>query len=273
MNLAIVSSEDQFEINRIKQEAIKRKHKVFVFSPDSMQAGLDSKKLFDVVLFRVLQGQSMYAGALALSFFSAGSKIVDQKLVCMVGKNKFTNYFGFLKAGLNIPKTFLLNEKTVHSLSFSDSDWIVVKPLEGKRGQGIFKIQFAEIHSFLSSLKNDFYLIQDFIPFEKELRVMVIDGKAIGAFEKQSDNWKKNIALDSTAVKFKLNKIISGIAVKAVKASNLEIAGVDLALHKGQWFVLETNRSPQFSAFESCTKINVALKIVQYLEKKSKKKN
>jgi glutathione synthase/RimK-type ligase-like ATP-grasp enzyme len=37
-------------------------------------------------------------------------------------------------------------------------------------------------------------LVQEFISFEKELRVMVIEGKSIEAFEKQSIHWKKNIA-------------------------------------------------------------------------------
>jgi glutathione synthase/RimK-type ligase-like ATP-grasp enzyme len=45
-----------------------------------------------------------------------------------------------------------------------------------------------------------------------------------------------------------------------------------LALYnKNKWFVLETNRPPQFRAFEECTKINLAEKIVEYLEKKNKK--
>ena len=271
MKLAIISSEKQFEFERIKEEALKRKHEVSVFHPELLQADLVSKKKFDLVLFRVLQGHALQSRALALSFFYSGSKIVDEKLTSMTGKNKFTNYFCFLKAGLNIPKTFFLNKKTIFSLPFSDSDNIVLKELEGKRGQGVYRLKFSELPSFISSLKEGFYLVQEFISFEKELRVLVVGGKAIGAFEKQSVHWIKNIAQNSDAVPFNLSKEISDIAVKASKAAQLEISGVDLALHKGKWFVLETNRSPQFKAFEECTKINAGLKIVEYLEKKVKK--
>lgn len=277
MKLAIVSSEKQFEVERIKTEAEKRKHKVTFLSPENFQAELPSQKKFDLALFRVLGKEGLRGRALALSFFSSGTKIVDEKLVCMIGKNKFTNYAAFLKAGLNIPKTFLLNEKTVYSLPFSDSDSIVLKPLEGKRGKGIHRINFSEIHSFLSSLNtattnNGLYLVQEFIPFEKELRVIVIGGKALGAFEKESQHWIKNIAQEAKAIPFKLSREISDVAVKACKASQLEISGVDLALFKKKWFVLETNRSPQFRAFEESTKINLALEIVKYLEKKVKSK-
>ncbi len=268
MKIAVISSEKQFEIERIKEEALKRKHEVFVFFPDSLKAGINLEKKFDLVLFRALKGQSLQGKALALSLFSSGTKIVDEKLVLMLGKNKFTNYFSFFKAGLNIPKTFFLNEKTIHSLPFSSSDWVVLKDIEGKRGENVFKIKFSEIHSFLSSLKGN-YLIQNFIPFEKELRVFVIGGKAIGAFEKKSVHWKKNIALNSNGVLFKLTKEISDIAVKASKSASIEISGVDLAFYNGKWFVLETNRSPKFKAFESITGINAAEKIVKYLEKKA----
>ncbi len=222
------------------------------------------------MLFRVLQGASLQSRALALGFFSAGSKIVDEKLIHMIGKNKFTNYYAFFKAGLNIPKTFFLNPKTVYSLPFNSDDWIVLKELEGKRGKGVFRLKFSEIHSFLSSLKGAEYIVQEFLPFEEELRVMVIDGKAVGAFKKESVHWIKNIAKNSVGINFKLNKEISDIAVKAAKSTQIEIAGVDLALHEGKWFVLETNRSPQFQAFENCTGINAAKKITEYLENKAK---
>ncbi|PIN98317.1 MAG: hypothetical protein COT90_04930 [Candidatus Diapherotrites archaeon CG10_big_fil_rev_8_21_14_0_10_31_34] len=276
MKLGIVSTEQQFEVERIKSEAEKRKHFVTVISPENFQAELPSQKKFDVVLFRVLKNEGLQGRALALSFFSAGTKIVDEKLVFMAGRNKFTNYAAFLKAGLNIPKTFLLNEKTVYSLPFSDSDFLVLKPLEGKRGEGIRRIAFSEIHGFLSSLNTtnkELFLVQEFIQFEKEIRVMVVGGKVIGGFEKESQHWIKNIAQEAKAVEFKLTKQISDIAVKACKASHLEISGVDLALFNKKWFVLETNRSPQFRAFEESTKINVALEIVKYLEKKLKEKN
>ena len=99
-------------------------------SPLDFQAELPSTKKFDLALFRALKNEGLRGRALALSFFSVGTKIVDEKLVCMMGKNKFTNYASFLQAGLNVPKTFLLNEKIIYSLPFSDSDSIVLNPLE-----------------------------------------------------------------------------------------------------------------------------------------------
>jgi len=272
MKIAVISAEMQFEIERIKEEAEKRKHEVFVFHPQNLQAEISRKKVFDIVLFRVLQGYASQSRALALSFFSAGSKIVDEKLIYMIGKNKFTNYYSFFNADLNIPKTFFFNPRTVHSLPFEADDWIVLKELDGKRGEGVFRLKFSEIHSFISSLKGKEYLVQEFLPFEEELRVLVIDGKAVGAFKKESVHWIKNMAKNAVGINFKLNKEISDIAVKAAKSTSIEIAGVDLALYEGKWFVLETNRSPQFQAFENCTGINAAEKIVEYLEKKQKKK-
>ncbi len=272
MKIAVVSAEKQFEIDRIREECIKRNHEFKFFFPDMIQPSFSSAKYFDVVLFRALKGFSVEGRAAALSFFSSGSKIVDEKLVSMLGRNKFTNYFCFIKAGLNIPKTFFLNPKTIYSLPFSDSDWIVLKDLEGKRGEGVYKIRFSDLHSFLPSIKGKFFLVQEFIRFEKELRVLVVGNNALGAFEKQSTDWKKNIAQNAFSVPFDLTKEISDIAVKASNSAGLEIAGVDLGLFNGKWFVLETNRSPLFRAFEETTGINAAGKIVDYLEKKAGKK-
>ncbi len=44
MKLAIISAEKQFEIERIKEETEKKKHEVFVFHPQNLQAEISKKK-------------------------------------------------------------------------------------------------------------------------------------------------------------------------------------------------------------------------------------
>ena len=60
------------------------------------------------------------------------------------------------------------------------------------------------------------------------------------------------------------------IAVAAAKAMGLKVAGVDLLRSDHGPLVLEINSSPGLEGIEKATQINIASKIIQYLEKHAK---
>ncbi|MFH1544956.1 MAG: RimK family alpha-L-glutamate ligase [archaeon] len=272
MNIAIVSVEEQYENKRIKEEAEKRGHKAEIFSPDELIAEVGGRKRFDAVLFRPMKGKAVLSRALATTFFSQNSVVVDERIAFTTGRDKFNNYWGFFNAGLHVPKTIVLNPKAIEEVKTFSSKEIVVKDISGKRGSDLFKCKKEELHSLMKKLdKEKNYIIQEFIPIEKELRILVVGDKVLGAFSKETCDWKHNIALGAKPIPFPLTEELKEIALKAAKSVQLEITGVDVALSKGKWFVLETNRSPQFKGFESATKINVAEEIVKYLEEKFEK--
>ena len=57
------------------------------------------------------------------------------------------------------------------------------------------------------------------------------------------------------------------VALDAAKILNLSIAGVDFMRSKRGPLVLEVNSSPGLNGIESCTGVDVAAKIYQFIEK------
>ena len=58
----------------------------------------------------------------------------------------------------------------------------------------------------------------------------------------------------------------------AAKKLGLEVAGVDMLPSKRGPLIIEVNSSPGLEGIESATKVDIAIKIIQYLEKKALKK-
>jgi ribosomal protein S6--L-glutamate ligase len=273
MKLVVISVEKQWEIEEIRKAAKRRGHQVKVLHPREALIDTTPKKEFDIALFRPLAGAATQGRALASAFHAKGIPLVDEKLAFEPGGNKFKNYWAMKQAGLHIPKTLMLNKAGAEEAGRWKGE-VVVKPLGGKRGEEIYKCKAKELAGFVKKLKaKKEFLLQEFIPVEKELRVLVVGKKVIGAFKKESADWRHNVARGAIPVKEKVSPQIKKVALKAAKATRLEIAGVDLALSQGKWFVFETNRSPQFKGFQKANPdLHVAEEIVSYLEKKAKAK-
>ena len=74
-------------------------------------------------------------------------------------------------------------------------------------------------------------------------------------------------------MKVKLTSEERRIAVAAAKTMGLKLAGVDLVRSNQGPLVLEINSSPGLEGVERATQINIAGKIVQFIEKHAKPGN
>ena len=74
----------------------------------------------------------------------------------------------------------------------------------------------------------------------------------------------------SLAAKVKLSPQERSIAIAAAKTMGLKVAGVDLIRSNHGPLVLEINSSPGLEGVEKATAVNVAGKIIEYIEKNAK---
>lgn len=264
MKLMILSVEPkQYEIKRICEEAHRQGINCSVKNPEQLSASAFD---FSHLLVRAIRGQGNLAKSLAKNAASLGIKVVDSRLALAKGRNKFKNYLLLKQAGLYIPKTELLENAKPPEFP---SEELVIKPLHGKRGEDIHRIKKSEFQRLLPKLsKLRQYMVQEFVPIEKELRILVIGSKVSGAFRKETMDWVHNIARGAAAKPEPLTPELEQTALKAAVTTQTDIAGIDLAITPKGFFVLEVNRSPGFRAFEEATGINVAKEIVEYLKAK-----
>lgn len=274
MKILIASMEDQWEIKKIKQVAKQRGHLVKEVKPSEALIDTFKKREYDVALFRPLSGYATQGRALAAALYYKGVPLVDEKLAFEPGGNKFKNYWALKKEGLNVPKTVICNQAGIDEAGKWKGE-VVLKPLGGKRGEEIYKCPAKDLPQLVrqANTKKKEFIIQEYLPVEKELRVLVVGRKVLGGFKKLSADWRHNVSRGALPVKERLSAEEKRVALKAAKATRVEIAGVDLALSKGKPYVFEVNRSPQFRGFQKAhPELNIAEEMVKYLEWKAKRK-
>jgi ribosomal protein S6--L-glutamate ligase len=70
----------------------------------------------------------------------------------------------------------------------------------------------------------------------------------------------------------KLDRHEKHAAIEAAKRMSLGVAGVDMLPSKRGPLIIEVNSSPGLEGIEGATKVDIAAKIYQFIEKNCKKK-
>lgn len=155
---------------------------------------------------------------------------------------------------------------------------LVVKLLEGTKGIGVVlaetgKAAESVINAF-KSLKADI-LVQEYIKESKgkDLRCFVIGDKVVAAMQREAEEgeFRANMHLGGKATAVEITDEERTIAIKAVKTIGLDIAGVDMVRSSAGPKILEVNSSPGLEGIESASGVDVAGKIIKFLEKKIEK--
>ena len=114
---------------------------------------------------------------------------------------------------------------------------------------------------FFKSL-NANILVQEFIKEAngKDLRLFVVDGKVVAAMQREAapGEFRANIHMGGTASVVKITSEEKKIAIKAAKAMNLKVAGVDIIRSSKGPLLLEVNSSPGLEGIEGATQKDIA---------------
>lgn len=186
--------------------------------------------------------------------------------------NKIVQNYMFSKYKLPIVDTVVYGSKNLvipEKLVFP----LIIKKSFGRLGKGIYKVEnLSEFGKIVDQGINDL-MIQEFITTGEDYRVMVIGGKAIGKVMKKKapkNGFITNVAQGGITESIKINRQLKAISEKAVSVFDAEYCGVDIVFDKdNNPHIYEINRSAAFAGFEKTTKINIAGKIIEYIENKA----
>jgi len=148
---------------------------------------------------------------------------------------------------------------------------IIVKPINGRQGNGIFLLKTA---AEMLAYTNNFFeertdadtpiFFQTYVAFVKEYRIFVIDKKIIGLVVKlkQKGQIVANAAKGATFIPIETpQQVIVEFILDNVSDG---IYGVDVAIDTdGGIHLIEANMSPNWKAFQQATGIDVAAVIIQ----------
>ena len=230
---------------------------------------------FDAVIPRIGASVTPYGSAIVRQFemMNVFSSAYSQAIVR--SRDKLRTIQILSKAGLGMPKTAFARENldVGDLLEFVGGPPVVVKLTEGTQGLGVV---LAETRQAARSVIEAFHavkaniLIQEFIAEAKgsDIRALVVDGKVVAAMQRKGPEgeFRSNLHRGGSAKGIYLSKRESNAAVRAAQALGLAVAGVDLLPSERGPLVLEVNSSPGLEGIEDATRIDVADKIIQFVE-------
>lgn len=287
MKIGILSRKAQlYSTRRLVEEGQKRGHEVRVVdylrcymnitshNPRVMLRGESLE--FDVIIPRIGASRTFYGTAIVRQFEMMDVYSVNSSQSIQRSRDKLRALQLLSRKGIGLPVTgFAHSTKDIDGLlKIVGKTPVVIKLLQGTQGIGVV---LAETKQAAESVISAFrqldanILVQEFIAEARgsDIRAFVVGDKVVAAIKRtsQGDEFRSNLHLGGKAEKIKLTPEERSTAIRAANAIGLNLCGVDIIRTNHGPAVLEVNSSPGLEGIETASGINVAAKILEFIEK------
>lgn len=267
----LASNPELYSNKRIMEAGEMRGHEMHFLNIKECYMKLDAKKPeihyrggkilneFDAIIPRIRPSITFYGCALTRQFEALKVFVLNSATAITQSRDKLYSLQLLLNSGIDIPTTGFANSPldTDNLIKMVGGSPLIVKLLEGTQGKGVVlaetkKAAESVINAFKSLNAN--ILVQEFIKEAngKDIRCFVIDGKVVAAIQREAmpGEFRANIHLGGTASVIKVTAEEKKIAIKAAKAMDLKVAGVDIIRSSKGPLLLEVNSSPGLEGIE-----------------------
>lgn len=289
MKIAILSRNAKlYSTARLVEAAVQRGHEAVVLDhlKCTMVNAQHRPKMFykgqeivgiDAVIPRIGSSVTFYGTAVVRQFEMMKTFSVNSSVAITRSRDKLRSLQIFSRHDIGIPTTVFANHpKDIDNLLRQvGGPPVVIKLLEGTQGIGVV---LAETQKAAKSVIEAFYgldasfLVQEFIEEAKgaDIRCFVVGGRVVGAMRRQGleGEFRSNLHRGGKAEVIKISRDERHAALLAAKAMGLNVAGVDLLQSRRGPLILEVNSSPGLQGIETATQIDIAGKIIEFIESK-----
>lgn len=229
----------------------------------------------DAIIPRIGASRTFYGTAVVRHFEMMGVFTITGSIPLTRSRDKLRSLQILSRKSVNIPKTVFASNKSSAKdvIALSGGTPLILKILEGTQGVGVVLVDSEKA---AKSVLDAFYgmdvniLVQEYIEEANgaDIRVFIVGDKIVGAMRRQSKEgeFRSNLHQGGSATVHKLTKEEKATALAAAKAMGLGVCGVDMISSKRGPLVLEVNSSPGLEGIENSTSINIAGKIMDYIE-------
>lgn len=286
MKLAILSrGPKSYSTRRLKEAALQRNHKVKVldtlkFSIDLQQGIPDlyyrQKPLanYDAVLPRIGASITYYGTAVVRQFQEMDVFCANTAHGITNSRDKLRSLQILSRHHIGIPRTTFVRDKkdVIPAIERVGGAPVVIKLIEGTQGIGVLlaeTMKAAEsIIELLQSQKQN-VLIQKFVAESKgkDIRAFVVGDRVVAAMRRTAEGqeFRSNVHRGGKAEAVDLDDVYKETAVRSAQILGLQVAGVDMLEGKNGPQVMEVNSSPGLEGIESCTELDVAGSVIDYI--------
>lgn len=230
----------------------------------------------DAIIPRIGASNTFYGTAVVRQFEIMGVFAANESQAISRSRDKLRSLQILARRGIGLPVTGFAHstQDTDGLIELVGGAPLVIKLLEGTQGIGVV---LAETYQAAKSVIEAFrgldanILVQEYIKEAdgSDIRCFLVDDKVIAAIKRQGapGEFRSNLHRGGSATQVSLTAKERSIAMRAAKAMGLRVAGVDLLQSKRGPVVIEVNSSPGLEGIEKATRMDVAGKIIEYVEK------
>jgi ribosomal protein S6--L-glutamate ligase len=241
----------------------------------------DGRKLtgYDAVIPRIGASVTFYGLAVLRQFEMMGVYPLNESVSIGRSRDKLRCVQILSREGIGLPVTAFAHDpsQTEEVLAIAGGAPVVIKLLEGTQGIGVV---LGETHNGAKSVIEAFrganvnILVQEFIKEagSADIRALVIGGRVVAAMERRgaAGDFRSNLHRGGSASQIKITAEERSTAVRSAKALGMNVCGVDMLRSNHGPVVMEVNSSPGLEGIENATGLDVAGKIIEFIEKNAK---
>jgi ribosomal protein S6--L-glutamate ligase len=230
---------------------------------------------YDVVIPRIAATWTFYGASVVRQFELMGALSANSSASISRSRDKLRALQLIGNSGVEMPVTGYVHlSRDIESVLLTvGKPPYVIKLLEGTQGRGVVLTETMEAAvSAIETMKkiDANILIQEFISEAngEDIRAIVVGDKVVASMKRKAKpgEFRSNVHLGGSVEGYKLTEDEEKSAIKAAKVLGLSVAGVDLIQSQRGPLILEVNSSPGLEGIERASGIDVAGKIIDYLE-------
>lgn len=234
---------------------------------------------YDAVIPRIGASVTFYGLAVLRQFEMQGVFPLNESVGIGRSRDKLRSMQLLARDGIGLPVTTFAHDprQTDEVLKLAGGAPVVIKLLEGTQGIGVVladtdRSAKSVVEAFRGAGVN--ILLQEFIKEAggTDIRVIVVGGKVVAAMKRTGapGEFRSNLHRGGSAEVIKLSPEERSTAIRAAKTMGLNVCGVDMLRANHGPVVMEVNSSPGLEGVEKATGLDIASKIIEYIEKNAK---
>lgn len=287
MKIALLSrSPNAYSTRRLREAARARGHQCRVFNTlrfgiyvehhrPSLTWGGKPLSSYDAVVPRIGASITFYGTAVVRQFEQMGVFCLNGSAAISVSRDKLRSLQILSRHDIGMPKTAFVHDNVdvLRAIDEVGGAPVIIKLLEGTQGIGVIlaesaKVAEAIVEAFAGLRQN--VLIQKFVAESKgkDVRAFVVGDRVVAAMRRSAagTEFRSNVHRGGTTQAVDLPEEYQRTAVQAAQIMGLRVAGVDMLEGKEGPQVMEVNSSPGLEGIEGATGVDVAGRVIEYLE-------
>lgn len=239
----------------------------------------ESLKGYDAVIPRIGASVTFFGTAVLRQFEMMGVYPVNESVGIARSRDKLRSMQLLSRQNIGLPTTVFAHRTSDASelLKIAGGAPVVIKLLEGTQGIGVVlgetpKAAESIIQAFGGVNTN--ILVQQFVKEAngEDIRCLVVGEKVVASMIRRGKegDFRSNLHRGGSAEPIKITPKERSTAKRAANAMGLNVCGVDMLRSKDGPVVMEVNSSPGLEGVEKATGVDVAGKIIEFIEKNAK---